>query len=96
MRVIKLMADYDSFPLWEASPGQVGNIDPRDLPISAGLRARLAKWAGDFDATLDRDDPIESGFQSEEAEADFSQTGRDLRQQLEEELGPAFSVILKL
>jgi len=38
VRIIKLMADYQCFPLWEASPGKVGNVDPNTLPISEGLK----------------------------------------------------------
>lgn len=41
MKTIKLMADYDCFPLWKSSPGEVGNIDPEDLPISYDLKAYL-------------------------------------------------------
>jgi hypothetical protein len=57
MRTIKVMADYQCFPLWEASPGEVGNIDPDDLPISHILKERLAAWARAFDATLSMDYP---------------------------------------
>lgn len=57
MRVIKLMADYQCFPLWEASPGAVGNIDPKDLPISLSLQRELMVWAEKFDATLNMQDP---------------------------------------
>ncbi len=34
MKRIKLMADYDCYPLWLDSDDEVGNIDPDVLPIS--------------------------------------------------------------
>ena len=63
-RYIKLMADYYSFPLWEASPGEYGDIDPKSLPISAALRRDLLKWSNMYTATLDMDDPASAGFKS--------------------------------
>ena len=96
MRAIKLMPDYQCFPLWEASPGDVGNINPENLPISLDLKAELAAWTKIYDATLDVDDPACSGFQSEEAEAEFKRVGNDLAERLKCELGPDFAVIIKI
>ena len=62
MRTIKLMPDYQCHPLWEASPGMVGNIDPATLPIPRDPVARLPEWARLYDATLNADDPVQSGF----------------------------------
>jgi hypothetical protein len=90
------MADYDCWPLWEASPGEVGNIDPDELPISKGLRDRLSQWAVDYDATLVRDDPARSGFASPDAKAAFSSVGLRLGEDLEAELGPTFRVIVRV
>jgi len=92
MRTLKLMADYDCWPLWEASPGLIGNVDPGDLPISQSLNDRLARWATDFDATLDRDNPIQSGFSTSEDEAAFLARGTALGTELQAELGPTFQV----
>ena len=94
MRVIKLMADYQCFPLWDAATGSVGNINPDDLPISYSLRSRLMAWAAVFDATLDMNDPASSGFESEEAANDFRIEGVALAQQLQDELGKAYAVIV--
>ncbi|MBB3290986.1 MULTISPECIES: hypothetical protein [unclassified Rhizobium] len=96
MRTIKVMADYQCFPLWEASPGAVGNIDPKDLPISFSLRQRLMAWAKTFDATLNIDDPLSSGFGSERERIEFREEGATLAQQLQEELGARYIVIAKL
>ncbi len=96
MRTLKLMADYQCHPLWEASPGTVDNIDPEKLPISTALKERLNNWAHDFDSTLDLDDPAMSGFKSEEQEAVFKNEGQVLGSQLQHELGNAFTVIIKI
>jgi hypothetical protein len=90
------MADYESFPLWEASPGQVGNINPDELPISPELRLKLAQWATDFDATLNRDDPAQSGFRNPEMRSEFKRAGNEIAEQLVRELGSEFSVIVKI
>ncbi|MEN6630038.1 MAG: hypothetical protein ABFC42_10360 [Sulfuricella sp.] len=90
------MADYQCWPLWEASPGQVGNIDPNDLPISQGLRERLLEWAFTYDRTLNMADPISSGFKSAEAEVKFKRQGHELVEQLRKELGSGFVVTVKL
>jgi len=96
MRVIKLMADYQCFPLWKASPGAVGNINPQNLPISSSLKQRLMTWAAKFDATLNMNDPAKSGFESEQASSEFRQEGEILAQCLQEELGVAYVVTKKL
>lgn len=96
MRTIKLMADYECFPLWEASPGDVGNIDPDSLPVSEDLRVRLMSWAEKFDSTLNMNDPLNSGFADEEEEINFKKAGQELGEHLQEELGSEFVVIVKI
>lgn len=95
MRTIKLMADYQCFPLWEASPGEVGEINPSELPISPALQKKLFTWASTFDATLSMDDPLCSGFASEEAAEQFRKGGMFLANQLQSELGNGYVVIYK-
>jgi hypothetical protein len=96
VRTIKLMVDYQCYPLWEASPGVVGNIDPGELPISSALRERLMAWASTFDATLNMDDPVTSGFPTDQAAEEFRKEGLELAQQLQDGLGAAYIVIHKL
>lgn len=93
MRTIKLMADYQCFPLWEVSPEIVGNINPQDLPISSMLKQALMMWAAKFDATLNMDDPVSSGFGSERAANEFREEGDALAQRLQEELGKNYVVV---
>lgn len=92
MRIIKLMADYQCFPLWENSPGVVGNVDPASLPISSNLTERLNDWASRFDTTLNSDCPMSSGFLSDTEERKFINDGRYLCQALQAELGDGYLV----
>jgi hypothetical protein len=94
--MIKLMADYHCFPLWEASPGAVGNIDPGDLPISEALQERLLVWASRFDRTLDMNDPAVSGFENAESAEAFKNDGLELVGILKTELGAEYEVIHRI
>lgn len=95
-RRIKLMADYDCFPLWEASQGVVGNIDPETLPISQALKSRLNQWAEQFDKTLNRQDPMKSGFLDISAKNGFEQMAAKLGADLQKELGSSYLVEVKI
>nr|WP_199041925.1 hypothetical protein [Dyella sp. ASV24] len=96
MRIIKVMADYQCFPLWEASPGVVGNIDPEDLPISLKLKSELLEWASKYDQTLDDDYPPDSGFETPAEEEAFKEQGRQLAKKLKHDLGNQFEVKINL
>ncbi len=79
------MTDYECPPLWH-DDGEAGPIDPVDLAISAGLAGELWAWAADYDRTLNRDDPANSGFASSAEEIRFEDTGRALTRRLAREL----------
>jgi hypothetical protein len=96
VKSIKLMADYQCHPLWNMSPGEYGDIAPCELPISKELQFRLSKWASIYDETLDVDYPPNSGFKSEELEREFKMEGERLAESLRSELGPDFSILLKV
>ena len=96
MKCIKLMADYQCYPIWNTSPGEYGDMSPRDLPISKELQDRILNWAAVYDGTLDPEYPPNSGFMSAELEGDFKQEGERLVAMLRDELGPDFSVTLQL
>lgn len=96
MKFIKLMADYQCYPIWNMSPGEYGDVAPCELPISKELQERLLKWAAIYDETLDVDYPPNSGFKSEELECEFKSEGEQLVISLRDELGPEFSVSLKV
>ncbi|BAQ79504.1 hypothetical protein PST29_1615 [Pseudomonas sp. St29] len=94
MKIIKLMPDYQSFPLWSLSPDSIGNVDPEKLPISQELKADLMSWALKYDDTLDEEYPPDSGFSSEEDEAEFNKEGEHLFERLKAEL-KGYVVVLK-
>lgn len=96
MRAIKLMADYQCYPLWEASPGHVGNIDPSTLPISSDLISLLMEWARMYDKTLNLDDPARSGFESEKKKSEFKKFGNEIAEKLRMELGPEYALKTKI
>ncbi|WP_203787500.1 hypothetical protein [Paractinoplanes rishiriensis] len=86
------MADYESFPLWRRATQGTSNIDPALLPITTELAGSLLRWADDYDLTLNRDDPLASGFPGPESESDFYARGEALARRLARELGDAFVV----
>ena len=90
---IKLMADYECYPLWWSEPKLVGNIKPAKLPLSQETLDRLSKWASTYDATLNQEYPPDSGFASEEDAQAFEQEGISLWQQLQKELAPDYEVL---
>jgi hypothetical protein len=92
-RLLKLMTDYDAFPLWELFEDGVRNVSPDELPLSGELRAALVSWAAAYDGTLDPDDPALSGFASPAEEDAFEAEGRRLCQELQAQLGPAYQVV---
>jgi hypothetical protein len=90
------MADYQCFPLWEATGNAVGNLNPKDLPISTILQSMLMAWAIEFDGTLNMEDPTQSGFSTDEEQELFRRKGIGLARQLQEELGPNYCIITSL
>lgn len=92
MKHIKLMADYDCHPLWDMTPGQHGDIPTDELPISEKLQSRITEWAAKYNETLDRKNPTNSGFASEEHEYEFKKQGTQIADSLQTELGPDYIV----
>lgn len=84
---IKVMADYECWPLWWDEAGRVGNVSPSDLGLSARLSGELIAWASAYDATLNRDDPLSSGFASSDNQLEFHAHGRRLAADVADELG---------
>lgn len=92
MRKIKLMADYDCYPLWEIFEDGQENMDPKTLELSKDLHESLGKWANEYDASLNTDDPLNSGFSSKEAEDIFENEGKRLFEVLKGQLNPDWVV----
>ncbi len=59
MKRIKLMPDYQCWPIWGVDG--IGNINPHTLPISQETVAHLEKWAAAFEEGFNWDDPASYG-----------------------------------
>lgn len=90
---IRLMADYGCYPLWWDEPDQVGDLDPKSLPLTQEIIQRLYNWADAFDARLDFDDPDNSPEVTPEQTETFESEGLSLWQQLQKELFPDYEVV---
>jgi hypothetical protein len=55
------MAEYESYPLWDSYEG-LHNVDPFDLPIPGVLANAVTEWSDEYTATLNRSEPLASGF----------------------------------
>ncbi|WP_049228227.1 MULTISPECIES: hypothetical protein [Neisseriaceae] len=93
MKKIKLMPDYNCFPIWGMDDDNFGNIDPYSLPISKSLAEELLGWANKYDETLNIDEPLNSGFENIEKENIFKDEGEKLFKKLKLELGDQYTVI---
>jgi hypothetical protein len=89
------MADYRCWPLWEAGPGQVGNIDPAELPIDQRLQHALIAWSDRFYSSLNWDDPGGPGNFTDADWAAFEAEGVRLAERLSGALGTGWSVTYK-
>jgi hypothetical protein len=90
---IKLMLDYGCYPLWWYDSEQVGNIDPKSLPLSSEMIQHLTELAEKNDATLNWDDPSES---EELTEAEIRKLDKELsllKIKLQKELYPDYEVV---
>jgi hypothetical protein len=90
--VIRVMADYDSYPLWRRDEDGTANLDPSYLRVSQELADELMRWADDYDRTLNREDPISSGFPDAAVESEFVERGRRLAGRLAAEVGDRYVV----
>lgn len=95
MRKIKLMADYQCYPIWETKDRSYSDVDPFQLPISNELATEIAAWGRRYDETLNLDDPATSGFASTELEEEFCRWGERLFERLKSELTGGFVVAFK-
>ena len=93
MKKIKLMADYQSYPLWGTTLEEFGDIPPDSLPISLSLKSSLEEWAERYNDTMNIDDPASSGFKNKGDEKLFINDGRKLAERLQVELGNAYEII---
>jgi hypothetical protein len=89
---LKLKPDYECYPIWKIGPNYVENLNPEELPITQILKNRLTAWQIKFDQTLDRSDPISSGFKSKLEVNDFDREGHEIWKKLIHEMGPDYQI----
>ena len=53
-------------------------------------------WAKKYDATLNLEDPLNSGFATKELEFSFKKEGEHLLERLKTELGNSYYLVLKI
>jgi hypothetical protein len=86
------MADYSCWPLWLGG-GEVGNVDPDELPLTSVLKSELRTWAAAYDATLDQTYPPDSGFATAADQRAWTNEGRRLAGELRLQLGAAWEIV---
>jgi hypothetical protein len=89
--VILVLPDYGSYPTWKPGTDEY-NVDPENLPISKGLADQLNVWGDEYDATLNQDDLISSGFLEEASKSSFAERGAELARRLAIELAGRYRV----
>lgn len=93
MDFLKLMPDYDCWPLWWGKNShKVGNVNPSTLKLSKSLIKELSDWSDKFNQILDRTDPLKSTFSSKSELISFEINGVKLWKKLKDELGSAFTI----
>jgi len=84
----RLAADYDCHAVWlRRADGGLDNLAPDELGLSAALAGALQRWADIYNGTLDRSDPMSSGFATDLEHEIFSRWGRSLATWLAAALG---------
>ncbi|NER26259.1 MAG: hypothetical protein F6J89_00965 [Symploca sp. SIO1C4] len=87
---IKLMADYNYYPIWDME--EPDNINPHELPLQEETIKRLLNWSKAYDNILNLNDPSSSDFVDEMERQEFEKEGVKLWQKLQKELKPNYSV----
>jgi hypothetical protein len=82
--VLRVQAEYRSFPLWVIRDGALSNVNPSQFlsTLPAKIIEDLMQWQRQFDATLDLADPASAGFTTPHDEELFRMAGRRIAAQL--------------
>lgn len=93
-KTLRVLADYDCWALWAFAPPTMENVDPADpeLRLSPALVGELNRWADEYTATLNRDNPTASGFLSEAGKREFVARGRRLAEEVRVQVSPDWQV----
>jgi hypothetical protein len=82
---IKVMTDYNCYPLWAMDEELISPFSPQHLGASMELENDLWAWAGEFDLSFDMDDPAKSRW-SEERYQQHIEQGLALARRIKGEL----------
>lgn len=93
---IKLMSEYECYPLWCYEDDIPINIDPESLFISDALKNDITKWSEKYEATYVKQNPIEFGFKTQSEERKFIEEGYILESRLQKELGTRYKVSFQM
>jgi len=89
---LRVMLEWRSWPLWTRDDsGGEDTPDPRTIAGGA-LGDELIRWAEDYDAYWDPDDPRGPAFPDRETEVAFFARGRALADRLAAEVGDRWAV----
>lgn len=89
MPKLRIVADYSCWPIWDEE-GEMN--EPSDYPLSKKTIDGLNQWQAKIDATLDLVNGEQSGFKTKQEWDAFEQEGRQLAQQMQEELGEEYEI----
>ena len=92
-KVLKLMPDYDCYPLWISDRDGLDNVDPDAFEIPNELKISLHSWSNTYDKTLNLEDPFSSGFPNRESKENFDLRGKKLWHELKKYLGDKYLVV---
>lgn len=61
---IKIMPDYQCFPLWLIGKGTVENISQNELPIPDRHKIRVTNWQIKYNSTLNQEIQLNQGLKT--------------------------------
>ena len=68
-KVVKVMTDYFTHPLWALDQDLYGDIAPEEMGLSSELTRDLNDWADAYNESLDSEDPSKSLWSDEQRKA---------------------------
>ncbi len=77
---LRIAPEYQCWPLWDADTGE--NLSPEEAGLPPELAERVHRWDEALQATYRSDDPLSSGFASEEEERTYIQEGQALVEEI--------------
>lgn len=90
--VIKLMPEYECYPIWISENGGIfKNIPASSLDISEKLLDEITLWDKIFEDAYDRSNPIVSGIKGDQF-ISFKKRGMEIYQKLKIEL-PDYEIL---